>query len=292
MNNSCLVLIPTKVCFVCHPASNPMFRPHSTVILLLLASFTPAPAADPSEDPVSMPSPRDEAARLLREQDSFAAVQFIQQQGTPQEVMTLYGDITQWLYGEQKDVAGMIALSRAGIQYGLTEAERCAADQPDVASSLRGTAKALAFNLASNTWPGWNDEGITLTASDRRIGLDAARLNLRLAVELKRDHLPLCNAHWVIGAHHLADGRYDDARAAFNTAAEHARLAMNAEFEAMCNGYGAMAAILQEPDDSSHRQTFDESVGALRKLDTDDSRFFADQLESVLRLFSSAQPVQ
>jgi hypothetical protein len=48
-----------------------------------------------------------------------------------------------------------------------------------------------------------------------------------------------------------------------------------------------MASILEHPDDGGHRQSFNECVATLRKLDTDDSRFFADQLESVLRLFSS-----
>jgi hypothetical protein len=269
-----------------------MLQSLPAIILLLLTTNLSARAETPSELTPSMSSVRDEVTRLLKEQDSFAAVQLIQRQGTPEGVMKLYADLTQSLYGGQKDVAGMIALARAGIQYGLTEAERCAADQPDVANSLRGSAKALAFNLASNTWPGWNDEGITLTSSDRRVGLDAARLNLRLAIELKRDHLPLCNAHWILGAHHLADGRYDDSRAEFNAAAEHARQANSSEFEAMTNGYAAMSSILQQPGNGEHRQSFDESVAELRRLDTEDSRFFADQLESVLRLFSSPQPQQ
>jgi hypothetical protein len=269
-----------------------MVRTVPAISLLLLTFDSPVLAETPSDTAPPMCSIRDEVARLMQEQDSYAAVQFIQCQGTPEEVMRLYGDLAQWRHVELKDVAGMIALSRAGIQYGLTEADRCAADQPDLANSLRGSAKALAFNLASNTWPGWNDEGITPTESDRRIGLDAARLNLRLAVELKRDHLPLCNAQWILGAHHLADGRHDDARAAFNAAAEHARQAGSAEFEAMTRGYAAMASILQQPDNSEHRRPFDEQVATLRQLDTDDGRFFADQLESVLRLFSSPQPAQ
>jgi hypothetical protein len=269
-----------------------MFRPFHAITLLLLTTVPLIRAQDTSDTPALMPSPRDEAARLLTEQDSFAAVQFIQRQGPPQEVMTLYADFTQWLYNEQKDVAGMTALSRAGILYGLTEAERCNAQEAELAGALRGSAKALAFNLASNTWPGWNDEGISLTESDRRIGLDAARLNLRLAIELKRDHLPLCNAHWMLGAHHLADRRYNEARTAFNLAAEHARQANSIEFEAMSNGYAAMTLILHQPANSEHRQAFDENVTTLRKLDNEDSRFFADQLDSVLRLFSSPQPQQ
>lgn len=230
-----------------------------------------------------MPDVRTEVARLLDEQDSFAAVQFIVQQGAPPEVMRLFGDVAQWLYGERKDVGGMIAVARAGIQFGLSEAVRSSGEE---ATQLRGSAKALAFNLASNTWTGWQDAGITLTASERHVGLDAAKLNLRLAIELQRDDLPLCNAHWILGAQQLADDRLEPAKASFAKAVEHAQAAGRAEFVLMSRGYGAMAEVLKDPNSAVHRE-FDECVAELRKLDTDDSRFFADQLESVLAYFAA-----
>jgi hypothetical protein len=230
-----------------------------------------------------MPDVRTEVARLLDEQDSFAAVQFIVQQGTPPDVMRLFGDVAQWLYSARKDVAGMIAVTRAGIQFGLSEAARSSGHEAD---QLRGSAKALAFNLASNTWPGWQDAGITLTESDRHVGLDAAKLNLRLAIELRRDDLPLCNAHWILGAQQLADGQLEPARAAFARAAEHAQAAGRPEFVQMSRGYAAMTEVLAQPNGAVHRE-FDECVAELRQLDTDDSRFFADQLESVLAYFAA-----
>lgn len=230
-----------------------------------------------------MPDVRTEVARLLDEQDSFAAVQFIVQQGAPPDVMRHISDVAQWLYGERKDVAGMIALARAGIQFGLAEAERSPGEE---AAQLRGSAKALAFNLASNTWPGWQDAGIELTSSDCHVGLDAAKLNLRLAIELQRDDLPLCNAHWILGAQQLAGGELETAKASFTKGAEHARAAGRPEFIQMCRGYGAMTEVLAQPNGAVHRE-FDECVAELRKLDTDDSRFFADQLESVLAYFAA-----
>lgn len=226
--------------------------------------------------------------RLLEEQDSYAAVQRIrEQQQSPQAAIDVFADTMQRLYSERHDVPGMIAVGRAGIQFGLQAADDGGADHAD---DLRGAAKAMAFNLAANTWPGWNDEGICLTRSDRLVGLDAAHLNLRLARELRRDDLALCNAHWILAAHLLADGRFDDARAEFDRAETHARSAGRADYELMCRGYSAMTADLAEPYLTEPRCRFDRCVDELRALDTDDSRFFADQLEAVLELFSAPRP--
>lgn len=224
----------------------------------------------------------EEVLRLLRESDSYAAIQYIQQQGQTPEVAELYLQTALWLYNNPKDVAGMVAVSRAGIQYGLTEADRLAVDDPQAAAALRGQAKAIAYNLGANMWPGWQDEGIELTARDRQAGADAARVNLRLAVELERDDLPMCNAHWLVGAHELAAGNFQNAMKSFNTAIQHAKSARNPDFEWMCRGYRCMAARLAEPDSESATAEFDRAVIELRRLDTEDSKFFADQLESVL----------
>jgi hypothetical protein len=213
-------------------------------------------------------------------------VKYVQQQGTPEEVCTLFHKAALARYNEHKDVAGMIALLRAGIQYGLAEADRCLYTDRELSAKLKGAAKALAYDLGSNTWPGWQDEGITLTATDRAMGRDAARLNLRLAIELERDHLPLCNAHWLIAAHQLADA--PAAAEGFSTAAQHAAHAGRPEFECMCRGYSALARYLAGSSDESAR--FAECVSELRGMPTDDATFFADQLESVRRFLSARVP--
>ena len=94
----------------------------------------------------------------------------------------------------------MIALARAGIHRALFEADRVPTADPDAAEALRGQAKTIAYDLGANLWPGWQDEGIVLTPADLTTGLEAARLNLRLAEQLGRPALPRCNAHWLLGA--------------------------------------------------------------------------------------------
>lgn len=233
----------------------------------------------------------DKVRQLLADSDSFAAIQYIQNQGDPKEVVELYLQTALWLYNNPKDVAAMVAISRAGIQYGLTEAERIQESDAETAVALRGQAKAMAYNLGANMWPGWQDEGIALTARDVQAGADAAGLNLRLAIELERDALPLCNAHWLIGAHHLAAGEYAAATEAFHQGEEQGTAAERPEFEAMCRGYRWMATRLAQPDVEAAVREFAAAVAQLRKLETDDATFFADQLESVFALFSAKADV-
>lgn len=252
-----------------------------------------APAEPQSSDGMSRPGTEGmqahiaEISRRMQGQDSFAAVQYVQQQGAPEDVCALFHKAALARYNDHKDVAGMIALLRAGIQYGLAEAERCIDADREQSAELKGAAKAMAYDLGSNTWPGWQDDGVSLTASDRRIGSDAARLNLRLAIELQRDHLPLCNAHWLLGAHQLADDDAPAAAGSFATAAQHAVTAGRPEFESMCHGYSALARY--PAGGPGHAlEHFARSVSELRGMQADDATFFADQLESVRRFFSAA----
>ena len=257
---------------------------HATCIATLVTATLalPSTAADPpSQKTVTMEEHFEEVANLLAEQDSFAAAQYLQRQGSPSDVMTLFLKTTQWLHYNRKNVPGMIAISQAGIHYGLTEAERVKDANGETADKLRGTAKAISFNLAANTWPGWDDEGIVLTQSDYRVGLDAARLNLRLAIELKRDPLPVCNAHWLLGVHQIVAGDESAAATSLEHAIEQAQAADREDYEFMCRGYAAIAALHASPDASRHRDQLDHCVSELKRLDTEDSRFFADQLVSV-----------
>lgn len=78
-----------------------------------------------------------------------------------------------------------------------------------------GEEKALNFDLASFCWPGWDEEGITITDADLEAGERAAHENLRLAQELQRPDGPMGNAWFMVGAYHLQARRYDDALEAF-----------------------------------------------------------------------------
>lgn len=237
-----------------------------------------------SDSPMSTTFP--EIKRLLDESDSFAAAAGIERQGAPEEVLELYRQVTLWLYNEHQDVRGLIALSRAGIQYGLAAAAGCAATDPEFSRRIKGLAKVLAYNLGANTWPGWDDAGIVLTASDVQVGLDAARLNLRLAIELQRGDEPLANAHWLVGAQELARRKYPAATESFARAADRAAATGKQDFEQMMHAYRALADGLADPS-SAAAQEFEARIAALRQTGTDDGRFFAEQLETAHRVFTS-----
>src|SRR5579872_5380750 len=99
-----------------------------------------------------------------------------------------------------RDVAGMIVFGLAGIRYCLAKSQQRESSDPETSAELKGLAKAMAYNLGANTWPGWDDEGIILGGTDLAIGMHAALLNLRLAHELARGSEVMGNAHWLIGA--------------------------------------------------------------------------------------------
>ena len=72
-----------------------------------------------------------------------------------------------------------------------------AGSNPDLSISLIGHAKAISYNLASFSWLEWDEQRIELSVSDIAMELDAAKLNLRLAIKLKRGAGPMRKAHWL-----------------------------------------------------------------------------------------------
>ena len=139
-----------------------------------------------------------------------------------------YQDAMRHAYWEDKDLSAAMAIAWAGISRLLALAH---ASAPEQAHELRSQAKALSHDLASFTWPGWDEPGIVITPPEARAGCAAARANRALAKELEQGELPRARAHWILGAHELAAGRPDDARANFETAATLARAAAAATNE-------------------------------------------------------------
>ena len=138
--------------------------------------------------------------------------------GEPKAVARAYNDVTRDLYRTRRDLPAFVVVSRQGIEYLLVKAAEVERSDAVLAEELRGAAKTMAYNLAANTWPGWNQPGIRITPADLEAGMEAARLNLRLAIDLKRGPDPMFNAHWVIGALELARGRHAEAIASYEQA--------------------------------------------------------------------------
>jgi len=228
----------------------------------------------------------EEIWALAASVDTWAALDRLIADFEPPSVMKRFASFCRWA-STKGELARYAAFARAGIQYGLRAAARIERESPEAASELRGTAKALAYNLGANTWPGWGDP-IALNATDLAVGLDAAKLNLRLAQELKRGAGPLGNAEWLLGAQHLAAGEWDLAQAAFLRAEIAFQGVPQSEMRMMADGYAALVEVLQNLPEA--RVRLSSILAILRAAGTEDGTFFAEQLETALRVFSSRKP--
>lgn len=221
--------------------------------------------------------------QLLREQDSFAAIEFASNQSDALAVLTALDDLMRDLYWKQKDLVATVALGRAAVQYALARAIRLQSDDPDQAAQLRGKAKSICYNLASFTWSGWCEEGIRITPSDEAIGFDAARANLRLGRELNRGDLAMSRGWWMLGAQQISARDYCGAVVSFGKAEHHARTAGERGDELLAVAFARLAELLA---DRSDHAKYDRIASAVRELSAvNDGPFFAKQVVTALKVF-------
>lgn len=223
----------------------------------------------------------DKAFAYLTNQDSFAAIDYLNGQDEPLAVVNTYSKLVLRLYWEEKNLPTMIIIALAGIQYGL--AASVAASHPDTAVKIKSVAKGIAYNLASFTWPGWNEPGIVIGPSDVAIGLEAAKANLRFANELDKGDLPLSRAYWMLGGHHLAGGNLGEAVACFNQAEDHATAA-NAEADRLlAQGFSLMATMLKSPNNTNVQDRLVQVKDYLAQLKHGED--FVSQIDTAWNVF-------
>ena len=227
-----------------------------------------------------------EVKSLLQKNDTFKAIEFVNSQGEPETVAKRYLDLVMDFYWKEHALPQVIIFASAGIQYSITKAQELAKEESEKAVQLRSIAKTMAYNLASFTWPGWDEEGIVISKADLVTGLDAAKLNLRLALELKKGSVPLSNAYWVLGAQYLAAQEYDEAIEGFVSAKEKAQEANDNASELMNLGYIGIAKVIGRSHKVEGERQFDEAIEGLKKLNTKDAKFYINQLKTALKVFS------
>lgn len=246
---------------------------------LLVVSAIPGGAARMSTDTENPIVAR--LQELLRTGDSFAAAEHLEREGDARTVGKRYFGVMNALYWKKHDLPAVVTVARPGIHYCLSRARDAGEAE---AADLRGIAKSMAYDLASFTWIGWDEPGIRITAADEAAGLDAARLNLRLAVELKRGPEPMMNAHWVLGAQQLAHGQFQEATASFERAAEFARQDKNRGGELMCQGYGILSRLLSGTDPGGEQALQANGEALVKEKDGD---FFRDQIATARRVLTA-----
>lgn len=215
---------------------------------------------------------KDEILRLMHSADAYSAVQLVERDGTPHEIAERFQTLVPDLYWQAKHLGSVVALAQGGIHYCLARMESGEADDRDYFGSH---AKGLAYNLASFTWPGWDEPGVAPTACEVASGFDAAKLNLRLAVELRKPADRVRDAHWLMGAHHLAANEPAAALDEFRRADPGAH--------ALFHGYALLAQIVLGSTEAQHQ--FDKHLAAMPGESEDERTFCRSQLATAHHVF-------
>lgn len=194
-----------------------------------------------------------------------------------------YFDVERSLYWEAKDLPAAMYVAEQGIAYCLARAVVAEANPP-LAQQLRLAAGRIAFNLASSTWPGWNEPGIVISGAQRTVGREAARFALSISEELNAGPGPLANGYWMLGAHQLAAGEYQEAVASFRRAALFGRAAEDRGTELVSEGFVSITQIVSgiDPDDARSRL---EEVRATLNDELEDPEFWTDQFDTAWQVF-------
>lgn len=218
---------------------------------------------------------------LVEDGDLSAAAKKIESLGDTTKVMRNYFIVTNHFYRNKRDVARMLAFGQAGMAYFLEQAAKVRESDAAQADKLKGYAKSMAYNISVNAWPGWNEKGIKITPAQTKAAYQAARENLRLAIELKRPADVMGNAHWLIGAQHLALKEPQQAIDQFEHAVQQFAMAKKPDYQHMAEGYIGITQLTQAATRDQGRKRLDKAITDLEARKTSDAKFFASQLKSV-----------
>jgi hypothetical protein len=188
------------------------------------------------------------------------------------------------LYRSQRDVANMVLAALSGSAWCLGQASL--QSDAEVATRLKGRARAITFNAAANCWPGWDDEGVTIEDWHIAAGLSLAGLCLMLSRDLGLGAKAEGTAQWLVGALELALGDVASARATFAEAEQsNAALGDEAPQRLMAQGYHALADKCAAPDSHECARALQQALERLRAAGPEHGQFFADQIETAQRVF-------
>jgi hypothetical protein len=117
------------------------------------------------------------------------------------------------------DISSLIEIASAAMDQLETAAGAlCGTLDENQFLALRA-AKRVGYNVAADIWPGWEVATPPRSDAELQAALALAQRSSTLVDKLNQGPTEHGNAIWLIGALHLARGRYLDARAAFGAAA-------------------------------------------------------------------------
>jgi len=138
-------------------------------------------------------------------------------------------------YWQEHDLPTSLEIAQEGICIGEEEA---GGDE-----EILSWVKRLCYDIASFSWIGWDEAGISPTGEQSRLGLEMARRNLKYAIELNKGNLPTSRAYWMVGAHLLTSGEASRAIDEFEESETYAQLAGAIGEAELAKGFTILARL-------------------------------------------------
>jgi hypothetical protein len=123
------------------------------------------------------------------------------------EFLAAARQVRQALYWEKKDLASYVVVATHLLDTALANS----VGTTEVSRFFAARSVGLSYDIASLTWSGWDEPGVTVSPALQAAGLEAARLNFKLA---QNDQVPDGQrkaAHFILGAQLLAAGDVTEA---------------------------------------------------------------------------------
>lgn len=144
-----------------------------------------------------------EAREHLERDGAMKAIGYLTGQADSDAIMAGYMELVKYTYWELKNLATTVQLAKAGIAWCLDCADRSLDKDESEIVNTRKNAKALAYDLGSYCWSGWDEIGITITHADQEVGTLAAEQCLSRVKQLQQGDVPMARALWLLAAHQL-----------------------------------------------------------------------------------------
>lgn len=221
------------------------------------------------------------SAKLNNPEAAFA---WIESLGAPSEVCDIYDQAVRDLYWLDKGAKNLVVVGYRGISFCLKQAASSISTDPALAEGFKGQAKTIAYNVAANSWPGWGDEGVVISRADMESGLEAAKLNLKLAVELKKGADKVAAAYWLLSALELALGQFPASISSIDQSNSYAAEVKDQTVLAFGEGFKGLILLAAGSKDQGV-QLFEAGVGQLQEIGTDDANFYISQLQTAKKVF-------
>ena len=223
--------------------------------------------------------------RMLRVGDAYNAGLVMESFGEPRTISTRYLEVSNYLYWTAKDLPAVVTFAQQGIDLGVANARQVQNTNSQLATALQLSAATLAYNLASFTWPGWNEPGIEITSAHLTKGFQSAQLAVQLMTEANGEPPAMFGVNWVLGAHQLARGQYADAIAAFEKSHQIASAADLRGSALLARGYVGLAKVAGRSDTAQGEQELKAAKDALIAEGIQGGPSFVTQLDNAHMVF-------